>query len=120
MVLVELSEGARDASPDRCERPSTAAEDGMFVVSRRLPRGLESVEAVWGRAGKVKVGRMSRGCEVIIIKQPGLRPVSLDSARSVLIMAKTLLSGPACASRGEKASSPTSPRIWRGGEQRGT
>jgi hypothetical protein len=47
MLLVELSEGARErvASPDRFGRPSTAAVDRIVVVSWGLARGSESLDA---------------------------------------------------------------------------
>jgi hypothetical protein len=68
MVLVLLlSDGAR-YSPGRFERPSTWCVEEMLVVSWRRARGSESLVAVCGRAGKSKVGRTSRGREVIIIK----------------------------------------------------
>jgi hypothetical protein len=82
MVRVLLSEGARDASPGCvCELPWTAAVEEMAVVSRRLSREVAALRAVWGRAGKVKVGRLSRGREVIIIKQPGLSGSALALTR---------------------------------------
>lgn len=87
MVRVEDSDGARDTRPGRFGRPSAATVDGMMVVSSRLAFESESLYAVWGRAGKWKVGSTS-GREVIIINRlrapsDGATATSLDSAHGL-------------------------------------
>jgi hypothetical protein len=117
MVLVLLlSDGAR-YSPGRFARPSTWCVEEMLVVSWRRARGSESLVAVCGRAGKSKVGRTSRGREVIIIKcAPWLalaRPGGASSRRCIEMPdAKTLLAISACVRRARGKQPEFSQDIW--------
>jgi hypothetical protein len=70
MVLVELSE-ARETSPGRCWRASTAEALGailVVVVSRRLCRdGLLEYVSLWGEVESELSAGSAVGREVIII-----------------------------------------------------
>jgi hypothetical protein len=142
MVRVDDSDGARDTRPGRLRRPSAATVDAMFVVSSRLALALaraleldlelelesewawscasESLEAVWGRVGKAKVGSLSlsRG-KGMIINQSTVSPSAAPSATlalagAVLFQRKISSIGPACAFGAERQAARLVPgsNLW--------